>query len=299
MATKKQDGDPRLRARILETVSALVAKNAPVYQIVDEMLFVVGLHATKETERRSCVACNREFKSFIDFPRIHVMKFEMNPVPEFIAGTGDGENIAPIVSRVLGLDSVKKYLSLVGGKCHWVTFPRELLPDWMEDGLFKGAFIVEETFQKENAFIRMHDVEKEKSPVDDLGGDFRAVDIMLAFSGPNMGFAGGPTMASVHAIGRVTYEGVLDVSSIAREDEKELRENIDDLLAEGDEPLKCPGCGNTGTFRLLTWNCYFDAGKDGKVSKIYGGYYNKDIADMDDVIIVCPACDKIVLDTLW
>jgi hypothetical protein len=291
----KQGIDPRVRDKIISAVDGLMSKRAPSHQIADEMLSIISRNATRETGRKRCAACDREFASFLDFPFIHFISFVKNPVPGTVKVFGD--DVTARVIEVLGMKSIDEYVASLDSKESNCVRPGDLFPGWFQDGYFKHASVVPKTFPGDGtAYIVLKDVEAGQGPVEKTS---RAVDVVLALNGPNMGSAGGPMIVHACVIGRITYDGMLNVSTTSRDDEKKLREDINAMLGEDDKPLKCQQCGNAKSFRLLTWNCYFDVGPGGTVEKVYGGYYGKDIADMDDVVIVCPDCNKVVLDTTW
>jgi hypothetical protein len=173
------------------------------------------------SEVHCCPTCGRDFKSVLDYPRVRVIAFEQLPIPEAIdtfsaeaarkrihrmRGPLDdpekllsgGINMTPEIERACSTREVQQYFarlqSIVGSEVN----PRELLPPLPANGYFKWAYPVPST----GIYLSLSEAATE--------GRERIAEVEVHCNGPNMGSAGGPTLQPLGAVGRLTYEGLLN-----------------------------------------------------------------------------------------
>lgn len=171
--------------------------------------------------RHVCPACRREFRSITDYPRVRILSFERLPVPEAVdtmseaaarkqlakrrrSSEGpsllrqDDINMTPIIEQVCNTPMVHEYLRRLEGLVGQKVGPRQLLPAWPADRVFRWAYPVAGT-----------DLYLSLGEADEAPADETAAEIQIHCDGPNLGSAGGPTLQLLGAIARLGYQGLL------------------------------------------------------------------------------------------
>jgi hypothetical protein len=174
--------------------------------------------------RHHCPCCGREFKDILDYPRVRILEFERLPIPEAVATFSgaaaekrmarrraerpdpdalpslreDGINMTPVIARACERSEVQDYFAHLAAMRGREVEPRELLPPFTPDGIFKRAYPVADT----GIYLVLSDAEE----TTETG---RVADVEVLCDGPNMGSAGGPTLQSLGAVARLHYEGLL------------------------------------------------------------------------------------------
>lgn len=177
-------------------------------------------HSFNPSADRSCPCCGRAFREVADFPRVRVISFDRLPTPEAIDDLSDaaarkaiewhrqhpherdgargGINMTPEIEEATRRPEVVAYLDCLAGFAGQEIEPREVFPPWPADGYFKKAHPIADT----RIYLSLH--EGEATPAGD-----RTTHIEALCKGVNFGSAGGPTLAVLGAIARITYRGLL------------------------------------------------------------------------------------------
>jgi hypothetical protein len=223
-----------------------------------------------------------------DFPRVCIVKVTLHPVPAVVHGSTvdvysrNTGNIASNILKAIKSDRMKQYLESIGDNIGYVK-PSDMQPPFCMDKFLK-TFPVPE-------MPPFHLVFREGEKNND---GYRTTKLVICSADLRT-----ESYVELLDIATIIYNGMLDTASIhVTEDRDDLKKQIEQFLAEDDKPLKCPSCGNAKEFRFFTYNNRFDVADDGTVI-VHGSYLDKDIADMDDIIVHCAKCGKEVIDSLW
>jgi hypothetical protein len=106
--------------------------------------------------------------------------------------------MTPEIERACRTIQVQEYLDQLADTVGQDAEPKEMLPSFPADGLFKGAHPVADT----PIFLSL----TEGEPSDD---GTRIAEVQTLCRGPNLGSAGGPTLMHLGAIARLKYRGLL------------------------------------------------------------------------------------------
>ena len=171
-----------------------------------------------------CPACGREFKDILDYPRVRILEFERLPIPEAVDSFSeaaakkrlarwrarqaepdalpslreDGINMTPVIAQACERSEVQDYFARLAAMRGREVVPKELLPPFPPDGIFKRAYPVADT----GLYLSLSESETSTEAE-------RVTDVEVFCDGPNMGSAGGPTLQSLGAVARLRYEGLL------------------------------------------------------------------------------------------
>ncbi len=157
----------------------------------------------------ACPCCQRPFNGVMDYPRIRLLRVDQLGLPEILDYYSDealrrqvgGESGAAVIrtqelADALSRPDVRAWLESLGALGATVIEPAALLGTWPA-GRFKTIReLTGTTFS-----IGVSD--------EPFSGDQRSCSLNVLLPGPSLGSAGGPTLAHVGSLARITYVGLV------------------------------------------------------------------------------------------
>ncbi len=161
-----------------------------------------GVEQGSETiTAQHCPSCDRPMTGIKDYPLVEVSSIELIPLPDEVRGFSNGD-ITEMVRGIVDSSEVQEYLRFLDelDVTEGSPIPMEtLLPTFEEDGYFKNAYYIPGS---RGAYLGMSEIEQK-----DGNGINRVSAVSLWINGPNFGSAGGPTLAQVANLAKITYQG--------------------------------------------------------------------------------------------